>query len=81
MIVSAGVMVGCVMYFVLKNTVSDTLLLFVCLTYISCGIGNVLEMSVSTIRLSMFWPMMLHVYCFGVIVLHIPLVLGAFCCN
>jgi hypothetical protein len=35
MIVSAGVMVGCVMYFVLKNTVSDTLLLFVCLTCIT----------------------------------------------
>jgi hypothetical protein len=31
-IVSAGVMVGCVMYFVLKNTVSDTLSLFVCFT-------------------------------------------------
>ncbi len=31
-IVSSGVMVGCVMYFVLKNTVSDTLSLFVCFT-------------------------------------------------
>ncbi len=29
---SAGDKVGCVMYFVLKKTVSDTLLLFVCLT-------------------------------------------------
>ncbi len=29
---SALVTVGCVMYFVLKNTVSDTRLLFVCLT-------------------------------------------------
>ena len=29
---SAGVMVGCVMNFVLKNTMSDTLLLFVCFT-------------------------------------------------
>ena len=35
MIRSAGVMVDCVMYFVLKNTVSDTLSLFVCLTYIT----------------------------------------------
>ncbi len=31
-IVSAGVMVGCVVYFILKNTVSDTLSLFVCFT-------------------------------------------------
>ncbi len=31
-IVSAGVKVGCVMNFVLKNTVSDTLSLFVCFT-------------------------------------------------
>ena len=31
-ITSAGVMVGCVMNFVLKNTVSDTLSLFVCFT-------------------------------------------------
>ncbi len=78
MIMSAGVMVGCVMYFVLKNTVSDTFSLFV---HISCGIGNVLVMSVSTIHLSNFLPMMLILYCFGVIVLHIPLVLKAFCCN
>ncbi len=31
-IISAEVMVGCVMYFVLKNTVSDPLSLFVCFT-------------------------------------------------
>ncbi len=31
-IVSAGVMVGCVMYFVLKNTAFDTRLPFVCFT-------------------------------------------------
>ncbi len=34
-ITSAGVRVGCVMYFVLKYTVSDTLLLFVCFTYMT----------------------------------------------
>ncbi len=53
MIMSARVMAGYVMYFVLKNIVSDTLSLFVCLTYITC----VLVMFVSTIHLSNFLPM------------------------
>ncbi len=76
-IVSAGVMAGCVMYFVLKNTVSDTLSLFICFTKITWHQG----MFVSTIHLLILLPMLLISYCFGVIAPHIPLGLMAFCCN